>query len=205
MRKLSYLLIALVILSFSLFSITYAQETARSRVSGGFNLGIARFLDNVDDLGTGFSIRGYGEYILVPNISLLFMGGYIEFDEDVSLGSGTTFATTEPVRFDEAYVTGGLKVRFVPRGKFTPFVMGSVGVYNGHKEDVTPITTGIADTTKTIESNDFGFNVGGGVEYFVSKRVSLAFEVLFHFTEGDIDEELVDFVGGLRYAPVSVQ
>jgi opacity protein-like surface antigen len=206
MIKLNYLPKALPIFIFILFFPTsiYAQNLFGNHLSGGVDVGFARFTNNDNGLGTGFSIRAYGEYTFAPHLSLTLFGGYIEFDENITLGSGT-FSTTEPTRFDEAYVTGGIRARLVPIGGFVPYIMGGAGVYNGHKEIVTLITPGIADTTRTIQSNDFGFNVGGGFEYFLNKNVSLTLEVLLHSIQGDIDEEILDITGGLRYIPISVK
>jgi len=201
MKKLSYLLVTFLMFGLSLPFTAYAQGTLQSRLSGGVDLGFTRFPDSDIDLGTGLSLRAYGEYLFSPHLSFTILGGYMEFDEDVALGTGT-FSTTEPTRFEEAYVTGGLRARFLPQGRFIPFVTGNAGIYNGHKETITLVTGEIADTTQTLKSNDFGFNVGGGFEYFLGRSVALNLQVLLHSIQGDIDEEILDITWGLRYIPI---
>lgn len=200
MRKLGYLLIPFLVFSLFTPSPVFSQETFQSRLGGGLNVGFARFPDNENDLGTGFNIRAYGEYLFTPQFSFMFSGGFMEFDENITLGSGT-FSTTEPTRFQEAYVTGGIRARFSLLGGLMPFATVNAGLYNGQREFVTLITGEIADTTTTIQSNDFGFNFGGGIDYFLNKNISLNVEILLHSIQGDIDEEILDITGGLRYTP----
>ena len=199
------LLITLVLASSASTQVISANERS-SKFSSGLSFGVARFLDG--DLDTGFSGRVFLEYApYVPEIALKLSGGYLRFDGTVTLGQGA-FSSKEEVSFEDFYLTGGLVYRF-SRGKFVPFVTANLGVYHFQKEDVYPtagpIVDGVQmspfDTVKSSDGNDFGLNLGGGLEFFLNNRTSISLEVLLHSIQGAVNDEIFDVTAMFRFFP----
>lgn len=178
-----------------------------SKFSSGVNLGAARFSDG--DMGTGFSGRAFLEYApYIPEIAVRLSAGYLRFEDEVTLGQGA-FSSTEDVIFEDIYVTGGLVYRFT-RGNTVPFLTANAGIYHYRKEDVSaavgPVIDGVQvspfDTVDSKDGNDFGVNVGGGVEFFLSKNTSLSVELLGHVIFGEVDSQIFDLTAVFRFFPL---
>ena len=184
-----------------------ASAEDRTKFSSGVSIGAARFSDG--DLGIGFSGRAFLEYApYIPEIALRLSAGYLRFDDEVTLGQGA-FSSTEDVVFEDIYVTGGLVYRFT-RGKIVPFVTVNAGIYHYRKEDVSPAVGPVIDgeqvspfdTVDSKNGNDFGMNVGGGVEFFLSKNTSLSMELLGHAIFGEVDSQIFDLTAVFRFFPL---
>jgi hypothetical protein len=183
--------------------------TAQERTTGfssGISFGVARFSDG--DLGTGFSGRVFVEYApYIHEIALRLSGGYLRFEDDIKLGR-EPFSSKENVVFEDLYGTGGLIYRF-SRGKMVPFLTVNLGVYHYRMEDVSPapgpIIGGVQlspfDTVEEKVGNDFGFNLGGGVEYFMGNRTSLSLEMLMHSIHGEVNDRIFDFTMMFLFLP----
>ena len=175
-------------------------------ISEGFSLGLARCTDG--DFGTGFSGRGFVEFApFIHEIGLRLSVGYLRFEDTVELGY-LPFSSTKELTFESFYLTGGAIYRF-SRGKIVPFLTGNVGVYHAQKEQVAPAPGIIIDgvqmspynTVKLVDEYDFGFNVGGGIEYFMSGNTSLSVETLAHSILGNINNEIFDVMVMFRFFP----
>ncbi len=194
-----------VVVALGWVQIAAAQERTTG-FSSGLSFGVARFSDG--DLGTGLSGRVFLEYApYIHEIALRLSGGYFRFEDDIEFGR-SPFSSKENVVFEDLYATGGVIYRF-SRGKIVPFLTANLGVYHYRKEDVSaapgPIIGGVQvspfDTVKLKTGNDFGFNLGGGIEYFMSGRTSLSLEMLMHSIHGEIDDQIFDLTVMFRFLP----
>jgi hypothetical protein len=195
-----------IVLNIFWASIVLAQER-KTGFSSGLNLGVARFSDG--DLGTGFSARAFLEYApYISEIALRLSGGYLRFKGIVKLGSGA-LSSEENVTFEDFYATAGLIYRF-SRGTRVPFVTANLGIYHYKKEEVSPAAGAIIDGVQMspydvvtpLEGNDFGFNVGGGIEYFFKdSKTSLSLEMLLHSIQGEVNSEIFDLTLMFRFLP----
>jgi hypothetical protein len=183
-----------------------ADQERTKGFSEGFSLGLARFSDG--DFGTGFSGRGFVEYApFIHEIALRLSGGYFRFEDTVELGR-SPFNSKKNLTFESFYVTGGVTYRF-SRGKIVPFLTTNLGVYHSDKEEISSapgiLIEGVQlspyNTVKLVEGYDFGFNVGGGIEYFMGGRTSLSVEALAHSIFGKIDSEIFDVAVMFRFFP----
>lgn len=174
--------------------------------SSGVNVGVSRFSDG--DLGTGFSGRVFVEYApYIHEIALKLSGGYLRFEDEITLGEGS-FTSKQDVVFEDLYLTGGIVYRF-SRGQIVPFVTGNLGIYHYRKDDVSsaagPIIDGTQaspfDTVNSKDGNDFGVNFGGGIEWFMRDQMSLSMEILLHSIFGEVDSEIFDFTVMFRFFP----
>jgi opacity protein-like surface antigen len=204
-KMAAFVFLMVLVLATAAMSPVFAEER-NTGFSSGVNVGVARFSDG--DLGTGFSGRVFVEYApYIHEIALRLSGGYLRFEDDVTLGQGA-FSSSEDVVFEDFYLTGGIIYRF-SRGKIVPFVTANVGVYHYRKEDVSaavgPVIDGVQvspyDTVESLEGNDFGFNVGGGVEFFMNERTSISVEMLLHSITGEVDSEIFDVTAMFRFFP----
>lgn len=174
--------------------------------SNGVTVGAARFFDG--DLGIGLSGRVFLEYApYIHEIGLRLTGGYLHFADTITIGT-PPFSSKEDVIVDDMYATAGIIYRF-SRGKFVPFLTGGLGLYRYHKEDVYPapgpiiggVQASITDVVKEKKGNDFGFNLGGGIEYFMNNRTSLSLEMLMHSIYGEMNSEIFDITVVFRFLP----
>jgi len=174
--------------------------------SKGLSFGVARFFDG--DLGTGLSGRVFLEYApYIHEIALRLSGGYLHFRDEIELGY-RPFNSEEEVTFDNLYATGGAIYR-LSRGKIVPFLTANLGVYHYRKEDASPASGPIIggvqlspfDKVKTVTGNTFGFNIGGGIEYFMSKNTSMSLEMLMHSIQGEVGDQIFDLTVMFRFLP----
>jgi hypothetical protein len=202
-------LLGVVVLLLNLTSGIQAQAVGERApgISTGFNLGLAWLNDN--DLGTGLSGRAFVEYApYIHEVALKLSLGFLYFKNDVTIGQGAFSATANNVEFSDLYLTGGLIYR-LSRGNIVPFLTGNLGVYFYNQEEVLPVVGPIIEgqqvssqyTIKTREGSDFGMNLGGGLEFFVSRRSSISVEMLVHFLFGEIDDQVLDLSAMFRFFP----
>ena len=199
---------SIIIMVFIGLSCLQAASAERgSGFSSGVNVGMARFFDG--DLGTGFNGRAYIEYApYIHEIAVRLSGGYLRFQDEVTIGQGT-FSSTEDIVFEDIYLTGGLVYRFT-RENIVPYLTANFGIYHYRKDDVSsavgPVIDGVQvspfDSVDSKDGNDFGLNIGGGVEYFLNKTTSIGIEVLAHKIFGEVDSEIFDITMGFRFFPL---
>ena len=183
-----------------------SAEERKPGWSSGFNLGAGWFMDGY--LSTGFSGRAFVEYApYIPEIGLKLTLGYFRFSDNVTTGSGA-FTSQADLTYDDLYLTGGMVYRF-SRSKVVPFLTGNLGVYHYRKETSEPGVGPIVDGEQVspysvITMSDgyaFGFNGGGGVEFFIGERTSLSLESIAHFTFGDESDQIIDVTAMFRFLP----
>ncbi len=185
--------------------IVAAQERTTG-FSKGLSFGVARPFD--DDFGIGLSGRAFLEYApFIHEIALRLSGGYLRFQDKVELGY-RPFNSEEEISFENFYATGGVIYRY-SRRKIVPFLTVNLGVYHYRKEEVFPASGPIIggvqlspiDYVETKEGNEFGFNIGGGIEYFTSNKTTMSLEMLVHSLHGEVDEQIVDLTIMFRFLP----
>jgi hypothetical protein len=184
----------------------YAVEERAPGISSGFSFGAAKLV--ADEFGPGFSGQVFLEYApFIHEIAVRLTGGYLFFGENREIGQ-RPFNSTEYVTFEDAYGTLGVVYRF-SRARLVPYATANVGIYHYTKEDVYPaagpIIGGVQvspyDVTRETSGNDFGFNLGGGLEYFTSARTSMSIDVLLHSIHGDINKRVMDVNLMFRFFP----
>lgn len=128
----------------------------------GLSAGLA--IPTSDDLKTGFGVGLNLERYFTPRVSVRGQLGAAWMDLQ-----GHSFEGTEkPVSF-----TGNLVYNW-EGGKIHPYATGGLGYYH------------FRYTESDVDSSDnhFGGNLGGGIEYFFSRRDTITAEALVHLISG---------------------
>lgn len=129
----------------------------------GVSVGAA--LPNEPSFTNGFDLAAQVEGYLTPRVSVRgqFSGAWWDIRDHPYTGS------VDPIVLD-----GNLVYNF-EHGVWHPYVTGGVGMYHyRYDEGGTP-----SSETKA------GFDLGGGAEYFLSRRDTVSGEVLAHIVPGD--------------------
>jgi len=116
-------------------------------------------------LQNGLEVVGQIDAYLTPRVSIRGQVGATWWD---ITGRGFT-GTIKPLYFD-----GNLVYNW-EGGVWHPYVTAGVGAYRFHS-DINPALSG-SDTK-------VGVNLGGGIEYFFTRRATITGEVLFHKVDG---------------------
>jgi len=134
----------------------------------GVSVGFA--IPTSDDLKTGLSVAMNLERYFTPRVSVRGQLGAAWMDYQ-----GHSFEGTEkPVSF-----TGNVVYNW-EGGKIHPYATGGLGYYH------------FRYTENDIDSSDnhFGGNLGGGFDYFISRRDAITGEVLVHLISGIAEGQL---------------
>jgi hypothetical protein len=176
-------ILGVLILGAGIMSSEVAVAQERSPHTGSTAVGIdaGAFVPVDDELDTGLVVNALLEYYVTPRFSLrtnfgLTNPGFAR-DPDASLRQ-------LPLRLDANYNW--------ERGKWHPFVGAGVGAYFLQIKN-----NGEAFGDSSTEP---GFNLGGGVEYFTSRTVSIKGEARYHRI-GDaqgVNPSGMVFTGGLK-------
>ena len=134
----------------------------------GFSIGAA--IPNDESFSTGLTTSVEAERYVTPRMSVraLFGGNW---NDIVNRGFS---GTTTPVRLN------GNVVYNWEGGKVHPYVTGGAGWYYYRFKEAQ-----IEDS-----ANKFGVNVGGGIEWFISRRDTVTGEVAYHAIPGDVSAPL---------------
>jgi hypothetical protein len=159
-----------------------AQERAphAGSTAVGFDAGV--YVPTQSEFDNALIINALLEYYLTPRVSLRTNFGLT----DPGLAAESSDSLRQiPLRLDVNYNWEG--------GKWHPFVGAGVGAYFLQVKD-----NGRAFGESETKA---GFNVGGGVEYFTSRTVSVKGEAGYHKvgeTRGGQDPSGFVFTGGLK-------
>jgi len=138
-----------------------AQGRVPHTESASVGLDVGAFVPSGDLLDNAPVISGFYEYYVTPRVSLRPSVAW----SDANLqGSGADSLRQVPVRLDLNYNWEG--------GKWHPFVGTGIGVYFMQLKH-NGLSVGDSE-------NKLGLNLGGGVEYFVHRTVSLKGEARYH-------------------------
>ncbi len=159
-----------------------AQERAPHTGSTAVGIDVGAFMPTDDGLDNALIVSALLEYYVTPRVSLRTDFGLT----DPGFARESTDSLRQiPLRVDVNYNWEG--------GKWHPFVGAGVGAYFLRFKD-NGQTIGDSETKP-------GFNVGGGVEYFTGRTVSLKGEARYHVI-GDMrsgqDPSGLVFTGGLK-------
>jgi opacity protein-like surface antigen len=159
-----------------------AQERAPHAGSTAVGVDVGAFIPSADQLDTALIVSALLEYYLTPRVSLRTDFGLT--DPGFARESADSLRQI-PLRLDVNYNWEG--------GRWHPFVGAGVGAYFLRLKD-NGQTFGDSETKP-------GFNVGGGIEYFTGRTVSLKGEARYHVignTRGGMDPSGLVFTGGLK-------
>ena len=159
-----------------------AQERAPHTGSTAIGVDAGVFIPKGDQLDNAPIVSALLEYYLTPRVSLRTMTGLT----DPGFARESTDSLRQvPLRLDVNYNWEG--------GKWHPFVGAGAGAYFLRLKDNGQA---IGDTETKL-----GFNVGGGLEYFTGRTVSLKGEARYHAIDGmrgGQDPSGLVFTGGLK-------
>ncbi len=129
----------------------------------------------------------------------LGFGSVIGVEFDVSQVRLGTFEGLGVVRFSAKATTlmGNLVVR-VPAGPVQPYVAGGVGLIRLSGDVDVPIIGDIL----SVDAQDFGFNVGGGLHLFPSPNFGIRGDVRYFRTLDDLTLDDFDDIDGLDDLPL---
>jgi outer membrane protein with beta-barrel domain len=172
------LLTLVVIATLSGATPVLAQRRSPVPNSGMWAIGgsIGAGLPSDPSLSNGLNLTGNIERYVTPRISIRGqLGG--EWSDIVNRGFAGTLS---PV-----FVDGNVTYNW-EGGIWHPYVTGGLGLYRYRSfESLAP----------TSVDNALGFDVGGGLEYFVNRHVTLTGEILFHEV-GQVATPLATFSEG---------
>jgi opacity protein-like surface antigen len=165
-----------------LSGVATAQERAphAGSVAAGIDAGV--FIPKEDALETAPIVSVLLEYYVTPRVSLRTDFGLT--DPGFSFESSDSLRQI-PLRLDVNYNW--------ERGKWHPFVGAGAGAYFLRFKDNGQA---FGDTETKL-----GFNVGGGIEYFTGRTVSLKGEARYHMIDdmrSGTDPSGLVFTGGLK-------
>lgn len=134
----------------------------RGQFALGLNIGFAIPTEEV--LDSGFTTNINGEYYVTPRLSIRgqFGGAWFSVQDD---------ALDQKVK--PMHLTGTAVYNW-ERGKIHPYAGGGIGWYHfrfGEEDGST--------------DSKFGVNLGGGLEYFLSRSDTIVGDVTFHIVTGD--------------------
>lgn len=150
-----------------------AQTRVPDRGMGAIGLWGGFALPSEDVLSEGAYFGVSGEWYATPRVAIrgLFGGAFL----DVS--GGGLDGKVSPM-----FLTGNV-VHNWERGKWHPYVGGGVGWYRYR----------FGEGDNRLSDDKVGANVGGGIEYFFTRRDVIAGDVTFHIVPGHADSFVWDY------------
>jgi opacity protein-like surface antigen len=148
------------------------QVPREGMYSVGLNVGFAQPTD--DFLNSGFNMGANAEWYVTPRMSIRGALTGAWFDDDAFEDT-----TLSPMAFT---VNG---VHNWERGAWHPYATAGVGLYRYRLSDE------FFDEDQT--DTKFGVNLGGGMEYFFTRRDTLTGEIQYHLVPGDTDNLFADY------------
>ena len=163
-------LILTVFTVLSIFGLTFAQDDKKPELFGGYSFESVESGIKSSDLGTtttldnrfktnGFNVAGTGYLTKRFGITADFVGTYNSRSDVFGSTSGQS-------KLSLYNLTGGPQLRFLGHSKFTPFVQGLAGLARRN------FTETIAPTSYSDNTTSFALNLGGGLDYKMTRRLS---------------------------------
>jgi opacity protein-like surface antigen len=165
-------------------------EGIRGWVGGfaGFSTGGAADLEN------GFLIGGNAAFFFLDQVGI--EAGVHRRSTDVAPMPSSALSEGS---LDSTIVTGGVVVRFPVSARVVPYVEGGAAYFSNSFEIDASLSGRLAalnfEATEEVESA-IGFNVGGGVDVLVSRRLVVFGEVRYLDAASDTRAELRDTITG---------
>jgi opacity protein-like surface antigen len=162
--------------------IASAQERSPHTGSTAVGVDVGAFIPSADELESALIVNALFDYYVTPRVSLRTVFGLT--DPGFSQESSDSLRQI-PLRLDVNYNW--------ERGKWHPFVGAGVGAYFLRFKDNGQA---FGDTETKA-----GFNLGGGMEYFTGRTVSIKGEARYHVigdTRNGTDPSGFVLTGGLK-------
>ena len=156
----------------ALASTTLAQERmpAAGSVAAGFDVGV--FVPRSNELSNSLLLNGTYEDYVTPRVSV--RAGFGWSNPGFSIGAVDSLMQM-PLTIGGQYNWEG--------GKWHPFVGAGVGAY------FLRFQSALAPTDTDNTDTRFGFNTGGGIEYFLNRTVAVKGEGQYHSIKDARGEE----------------
>jgi outer membrane protein W len=152
----------IVVISFTLVSISNAQEKGQIRAGAGLALGTQAAISDAGDEKLGVGLTFGGDYFVTDIISI--SPAYTFFFKSSFSAQGVEASlSTAALDFDGKYF-------FIKNGVN---VYGLFGLSIGFATAKTTVDFGGGPTTISASDNKFGVNIGGGVDYYLSDKLFL--------------------------------
>ena len=176
-----------------------AQTTPRTEISGGYQFLTFEVDDENESMPKGWYFDVAGN--LTPMLGVVFQvgGNYKNFDESVTVGSGTFNAEAD---LSVHQFLGGIRVSARDNPRLVPYGQFLVGGINGSLELSTSSTIpGVPAFETEDSSTNFALELGGGVNFGVTENTGVRFGVdyLRLFAE-DAGANLLRFHVGVVFA-----
>ena len=154
-----------------------AQERLPVAGTSAVGFDVGAMVPRSDELSSSMLVSGLYEYYLTPRVSLR---GQVDWSNPHFAAGAVDSLMQTPLLVDASY-------NWRPRGDWQPFVSGGVGMYVlRFSSDAVP---GNGQPLPDNVDSKFGVNAGGGVEYFLSRRVAIKGEGRHHFVDSTRGEE----------------
>ena len=157
-----------LLVSFPLSAFAQERVPYAGSAAAGFDVGV--FVPGSNELSNSVVLNGTYEFYVTPRISVRAGLGWT--DPAFSVGAVNSLMQV-PLTIDGVYNWEG--------GKWHPFVGAGMGIHFLRFTSDQPST----DNTDTT----LGFNIGGGVEYFLNRTLAVKGEGRYHAIEDARGEE----------------
>jgi len=202
MNVQKYLLALSIFFCFSIGS--FAQDSTSTYTSSEYfpkagDVGVSLLFDGlIDNISLGSNTNEYGQ-------NLLFVKYYLEDDVALRLGFGLNVNSYKRQQADSVglalveqdstfsnfniNVSAGIEKHLMPTKRLDPFIFAQldltfIGKTNGEINLNETTSAGTARTQRTIKQDGglaVGLQAGGGLNYFLTKRLSLGTELALRF------------------------
>jgi tol-pal system protein YbgF len=175
MKFFRYSIFCLLILVVSLQAqLTTSSTPARSNMSIGLNLGVAKPFCDVQHTGAGLGFEFMYNLELGSKFGLAFALGFQELNDGFTYNS-----------FETNMITGDFKLNYfiVSTASLRPYVFIGLGVHNYQYRKTKNWAIGTLDDERYY---DGAFIFGGGLDYFINEKMSLTAFADYRFTTGDM-------------------
>jgi len=162
-------LLAIALLAFIGQSNVWAQEKGQIRAGVGLTMGTESAISDTGESKLGFGIVIGGDYFVTDAISIAPSYSFF-FKSSVDAGGGQE-VSIKASSFD---VDG--KYYFVKSGVN---IYGLAGLSFGFAKATATIDFGAGPTEISVSENQIGFNLGAGLDYYLSDKVYLNGQVKY--------------------------
>ena len=145
----------------------FAQGPVPDRGMGAIGLSFGAAMPSDEVLSTGWFMAASGEWYLSPRFSVRAQLGGAFWDVD----GGGLDGKVSPM-----HITGNAIYNW-ERGKWHPYAGGGIGWYRYR----------FGEGDERLSDDKVGVNLGGGIEYFFTRRDTLTGDITFHIVPGEAE------------------
>ena len=166
---------ACLVLSLAVAAPAAAQTRVPDRGMGGISFLVGGAVPTEEFLDTGFFLAVGGDFYLSPRLSIRAQLGGSWHDVDFGALDG---------KVSPMHLTGNVVYNW-EHGKWHPYATGGIGWYRWR----------FGEGDGRPSDSKVGVNVGGGIEYFFTRRDTLVGDLNIHFVPGDMDSNIFSYDG----------